>query len=130
MDATDTLLCVINDSASRYLCIEKIIVSAVAAGLIEIGVHDAPGTPAGSAVTPTCLNRTANTTCAASAWEDQTAATTLLNVAEVHVGVGTPTTIEFGGALILGEDDCVSVDIITELAISSATIIGYFRDKA
>ena len=125
--AADTVLYIRNTSSIKNLYIERIILGAVTTALIEIGTS-APPTEAGSAVTPTNLNRVTTKVADATCIEDQTGATTLLNMLEVHTGVGTPVDLHIGGGIVLGKDDCLNVDDITGTSMTSVTVWGYFTD--
>ena len=128
--AADTLLYVCNNDAQKELCIEKMFFSSDVVTSIEVGCHVTSGTPTGNAVVPTNLNRRSAKLANATCISDQTEAHALLNVLTVSTGVGTPIQVDVGGAIVLGLNDCISVDVIAETGVASATIWGYFRDVA
>ena len=51
----------------------------------------------------------------------------------IHRGRGIANfafDIDFQGALVLGEDDCVGVDLVAEGGGASVTILGYYQSNA
>jgi len=139
IDTTDNMIIVNNNSSTRWLVIDHVYVKGDIAGQIDFKLADTTGlTLDGTAITGVNLNRGSTKIADATAKCDdtQSAATTVFLTYYQHLAVNAQTTtagmqrIDFGGSIILGEDDAFGMDTILEPAAGfEATVIGYFLDK-
>ena len=117
-----------NNDTDANVIIQKIVISAPAAAVIEVYVGTG-NTSGGTAITGVNMNRgsgkIANATCTHTNTNvDEGSSMTLLGT--VHTGA-TPVTIDFEGALILAYYDEVALNIVTDVASTSINIMGYFH---
>ena len=125
------VLTIQNDHPNQGLIIEKIFLGADAAGVFTVG-HVTSGTPAGSTVTPTCLNRGAVKTAQATAFGDAEVTGTVVTANIWTVAVladAPPFVIDTEGALLLGKDDIFGIACSTSVTIN-ITVLGYFADPS
>lgn len=136
IDAGDTALCVVNRHATRKLVIQGLYAYSDVPTLLKVHVP-AAATWAGTAVVGVNLNREKSATLAqAVAYADETGAT--LADANVILTIATNelTTDQFGvivdplhgGSVVLGYDDAIAVDIVSESAAFACCIYGYYID--
>jgi hypothetical protein len=132
----DTALCVVNQSKSRKLVIQSLYVYADVPSLLKVHVP-AACTWAGTAVVGVNLNREkASVLADAVAYADETGTTFADANVILTIATNETATDQFGvwienlngGALILGYDDAIAVDIIGESAAFNCTIVGYYID--
>jgi len=132
----DTALCVINTSTTRKLVIRDVYAYSDVPCLLKIHVP-AAATWAGTAVVGVNLNREkAGVLATASAYADETGTTFADANVILTIATNELTTDQHGvlvsplcdGALRLGYDDAIAVDIIGESAAFNCTITGYFED--
>ena len=121
-----------NDS-STPLVIDKIFIWGSAAATYEIFVGTNKITVAGTAVTGVNLNtesaELANATCTHTE-TGADAGGTLTLIQTIQAGVASKETIEWNGALVLGRLGEVAVNVVTDIALTSVTILGYFQPIA
>lgn len=133
IDATDTALCVQNDSTIYDLYIERILVSTDASG--QIVVHTSSGvTMAGDAVTGVNLNRNSSTTAPATCKGDesgngQAGASYSGRLYTVYALANQGIDIPVHGAIVLPYNHNIGIDITAEPTGSAQTIIGYFKAR-
>lgn len=131
--AAATILLVANDSPTRNLHITKIMVSSDVGGP-QFAVHlPATATWAGTAIVGVPLNRILIKTAPATAKSDESANSKANVIALIHGAADVPVAILGDGTrdiCILGEDDAIAVDAITEPGESQCIILGYFKDAA
>lgn len=131
--AAATALLVRNDSATKYLVIEKIYVYADAATAVDIHLVTASFTAAGTAVTGVALNKTKSSVADATAYANETGNTQGDIIVTLHTQELTTAQEGFdydlNGAVILGHDQAVGVDLVADTAAFECTIFGYFIDK-
>lgn len=126
--AADTILSVRNDHSTKNLHITKIKLHGDTETEVEIHVPNTAYTPGGTVVVGENLNRTIQRTAEASARANETGQATQGDVIErVRIKVDTDYEIDFGGALILGNDDAVAVDYTTVGGEAHVSIWGYFK---
>jgi hypothetical protein len=136
-DAADTLLLVRNDSSTKYLVIDKIYVRCDTATAVDVHLVTANFTAAGTAVTGVCLNKASATVADATAKADETGNTQgdIILTAYLHLAVNAQATtsvaqmIDLEGAVILGDDQAIGVDLVTASTAAECTIIGHYIDK-
>ena len=138
INAGDTALLVSNTSDAENLVISRAYLWADTACQIKVHVPVA-AVYTGTAVVGVNLNRNFANNAPAVAYADESASMfAAANVietvysylavnAQVTTSVGIP--IDFLDAVILGEDDAIAVDLITENAAFEVTIVGYFIPK-
>jgi hypothetical protein len=126
--AGDTILLVKNEDPDRLLRVGPVWISGDVA--TEFIIHcPVVVTPTGTAVVGVNLDRRSNNVAKATAIGDETT-NSQANV--IHRGRGIANfafNIDFQGALVLGEDDCVAVDLVAEGAAANVTILGYYQDN-
>ena len=133
IDAGDTALCVRNDSATEYLVIEKLYAYSDVASDIDVHLITATFTAAGTAVTGVCLNPAKATVASATAKADETGNTQgsiIVTLRNNEVGSDQfSIDYDFKGAVILGQNQAIGVDLVVESGAFECTIIGYFIEK-
>ena len=138
INAGDTGLLVSNTSDSRWLVISRAYLWTDTAA--QIKVHcPAAATYTGTAVVGNNLNRNFANNAPAVAWADESAnAFVAGNVIETvysplavnaQVTTAFAVPIDFKDAVILGTNDAIAADLITESAVFEITFVGYFIDS-
>lgn len=125
------VLTIKNDNASKDLIIERVFLGADAAAVFTVG-HVTSGTPAGSTVTPTCLNRGAIRTAEATAFGDAEVTGTVVTANIWTAAVladAPPFVINTLGSLLLAKDDVFGIACSTSVTIN-ITVMGYFADPS
>jgi hypothetical protein len=120
-------LLVCNKSSTKLLYIEKIIIGSDTA-LTRFTVHS-PVFPtlAGTLITGTNDNRLSGNLADALAYEDETG-NTQANV--LHQGIlpaGGMADLIIDGRIILGFNQSIAVDFVTEVTMATCTIIGWYE---
>ncbi len=128
--AGETLLIVQNTSDSLLLHIEEISFSSDL--LAEFDIHTIAGatTPSGgTAVVGRCLNVASPKVAPAVGHSDDTANSSQGNIIwSNRVTANTVVLAQFGGAVILGKNDAIAVDITdAPTALANCNIAGYFK---
>ena len=125
------VLTIQNDHATKNLIIEDMWLAVADTAILTIG-HVTSGTPAGTTVTPTCLNRGAIKTAQATSFGNASVTGTVV-VATIWsvplVADVEPYHLETHGALLLGKDDIFGISCSTSTT-PSITVFGYFADPA
>jgi hypothetical protein len=133
IDAGDTALLVRNDSGTKYLVIEKIYIYSDVATAVDVHLVTTSFTAAGTAVTAVALNKSKSATADATAYADETGNTQGDIIVTLHTQELTTAQQGFDydlrGAVILGDDQAIGVDIVAEGVAFECTIFGYFIDK-
>ena len=126
-DAADTILLVQNNDDNKLLFITDVWVYGDTASVITI--HCPEGvTPTGTAVTAVSLNRSNRATPNATAKGDETGNTQgniVVNTA-IHAAL-EGKHIDLYGAVILGYNDSIGVDYVTNGTAAWVTIWGFFK---
>lgn len=131
VNAGDTALLVANTSATRRLVITDIWAFSDVPTQLKIHVP-AEATLAGTAVVGVPLNRTNTAAAPATAKADETGNTFAAANTILTLKTNELTTDQFGvhadlkGAVVLGENDSIAVDLIAETAAFECTIWGYY----
>ena len=138
IDAGDTALCVVNQSNTRWLVISHAYVRVDVETQVKFHVP-AVAVWDGTTVLGVNLNRNFAHTAPAVAYADETVnAFVAANVIETvycanavnsQVTTSLGVKVDFNDALILGYDDALAVDVITEPGAFECTIVGYFIDS-
>lgn len=118
-----------NDHATKALIIQKIWVAAADAAVYTVG-NVTSGTPAGTTVTPTCLNREQVKTAQATAFGNAavTGSVVVGNLWTIPVLADAPPfDIETEGAILLGKDDIFGISCSASTTVY-LSILGYFAD--
>lgn len=122
----DTGLCLRNDSATRTLHIDQVIVAGDTAS--QIWIHHADICTDGGAVVGVNLNvdsaKVADATCLSDE-QDNTRGDIL---ADFLLPASTTKVVELDRGNILGLDDCIAVDFLVAQTIGCVTFIGHFED--
>ena len=118
-----------NDSLVQQLVVNKLFVSASAAATVEIWTGTG-NTVGGTVVTPTILNPKFNNTAPSTCRHTNTNvdAGAGMSILSTHqLGVAAEKTIDYDDALRLTLNTEIAVNVITDIALTSVTILGYFR---
>lgn len=127
--ALDTALLVRNDHSTKKLHIAEVRVQQ-GAGEVEVEIHvpTAAFTAAGTAVVGTNLNRESNKIAEATAIADETGNTQGTVIQRLHTLNGAEKVLDFKGALKLGHDQAIGIDLETGADWCLASITGYFKE--
>ena len=129
----ETALCVRNDSSTKYLVIDKLYVYSDVPTAVDVHLVTANFTAAGTAVVGVCLNKASATIADATAKADETGNTQGDIILTLHTPELTTAaesvSYDFEGAVILGDDQAIGVDIVADSAAFECTIIGHYIDK-
>lgn len=126
--AVDTILLVRNDHSTKKLHITEVRVQQ-GAGEVEAEIHvpTAAFAATGTAVVGTNLNRESNKVAEATAIADETVNTQGTIVQRLHTLNGVEVVLDFKGALKLGHDQAIGIDLATGADWCLASITGYFK---
>lgn len=112
------------------LVIDKVYIYGSAAATFEIFVGSNKTTSAGTAVVGVNLKTSSANIADATCTHTETGADaggTLTLLQTIQAGVSSKETVNFDGALVLGRLGELAVNVVTDIALSSVTIIGYFQ---
>jgi hypothetical protein len=115
------------------LVIDKIYIYGSAAATHEIYVGSNKITTAGTAVVGTNLNTNRDDTANATCTHTETGADaggTLTLLQTVQAGASNKEVLDLDGALVLERLGEVAVNVVTDIALSSIAIVGYFQPVA
>jgi hypothetical protein len=133
LTAADTALLVRNDSGTKYLVIEKLYIYSDVATAVDVHLVTTSFTAAGTVVTAVALNKSKSATADATAYADETGNTQGDIIVTLHTQELTTAQqgfdYDFNGAVILGDDQAIGVDIVADSAGFECSILGYFIDK-
>lgn len=123
------VLTIQNDHATKDLVIDLMWLAAVDTAILTIG-HVTSGTPAGTTVTPVCLNRGAIKTAQSTSFGNASVTGTVVvaNIWQIPlVAAAAPFLLTTKGALLLGKDDTFGISCSTSTT-PRITVFGYFAD--
>lgn len=123
------VLTIQNDHPTKELVIEAMWLAVADTAILTIG-HVTSGTPAGTKVTPVCLNRGAVKTAQATAFGNASVTGTVVvgNIWQIPlVADAAPFELVTRGALLLGKDDIFGISCSTSTT-PRITVFGYFAD--
>lgn len=115
------------------LVIDKIYMYGSAAATIEIWVGSNKITSAGTAVAGVNLNTKYGTTANVTCTHTETGADaggTLTLAQTIQAGAATKETLDMDGSLVLERLGEVAVNVVTDIALTSVSIVGYFQPIA
>jgi hypothetical protein len=115
------------------LVIDKIYIYGSAAATFEIWAGTNKITSAGTAVVGVNLNTKYGTTPDVTCTHTETGADaggTLTLLQTIQAGVSSKETLNLDGALVLERLGEVAVNVVTDIALSSVAIVGYFQPIA
>jgi hypothetical protein len=118
-----------NDSLVQSLVIDKIQISCSAAATIEVFMGTG-STTGGTAVTPVVLNSTYSKPAPATCRHTNTnvdAGSGLSIVSTHQLGAVTKEEISYNSALQLALNYEIAVNVVTDIALTSVNILGYFH---
>ena len=121
-----------NDSEIPLL-IDKIFIWESAAATVEIYLGRNKITPAGTAVVGVNLNTGSSEVADVTCTHTETGADTggaLTLVQTIQTGAVTKEVVEWDGALVLSRLGEIAVNVVTDVVLTSVTIIGYFQPVA
>ena len=121
-----------NDSVTPLL-IDRIFVWESAAATVEIYIGNSQITPAGTAVVGVNLNTGSSQVADVTCTHTETGADaggTLTLIQTIQTGAVTKEVVEWNGALVLDRLGEVAVNVVTDVALTSVTILGYFQPIA
>ena len=119
-----------NDSNSLKLHIDRISITAAAAAVVEVWVGNG-NTVGGTTVTGVNLNRSSGKTADATCRHTNTnvdAGTGMTLLGTYHIPATTISCIQFGGALLLGVNREVAVNLVTDVGNTAINVFGYFHE--
>ncbi len=124
------VLTIKNDHPSKDLIVETIFLGADAIGVWTIGLVSS-GTPAGTTVTPLCLNREVIKTAQATAFGNAsvTGSVVVDNLFTVYSLASHNQVLPTAGALLITKDVTFGAQFSTS-ANASITVFGYFADSS
>ena len=123
------VLTIQNDHTTKDLVIERMWLAVADTAILTIG-HVTSGTPAGTTMVPTCLNRGAIKTAQATAFGNASVTGTVVvaSIWEVPlVADAAPFDLVTEGAILLGKDDIFGISCSTSTT-PRITVFGYFAD--
>jgi hypothetical protein len=128
-EAADTVLLVRNDLSSKKLHIWKILLHGDTETEVEVHVPTASFTIAGTAVVGQGLNRSLDkdATAYATAKCKETGNTQGDVVERRRIKADTDMEVDMAGALILGANQAVGVDYVTDGGEAHVSIWGYYK---
>jgi hypothetical protein len=138
IDAGDTGLLVVNRSSEKWLVISRAYFRVDVESQVKIHCP-AAATWAGTSVVGNNLNRKFSNNAPALAYADETgnvfAAANVIETiycpnsvnSQVTTSIGVP--VDFKDSIILGFNQSIAADIITEPGAFEATFVGYFIDE-
>jgi hypothetical protein len=115
------------------LVIDKIYLFGATAATFEIWVGSNKITVAGTAVSGVNLNTKYGTSANVTCRHTETGADaggTLTLLTTIQVGATTKETIDFDGALVVERLGEVAINVVTDIGLMSASIVGYFQPIA
>ena len=126
--AAEESISIQNTSTDKSLHIERVILAGVQATVHAVLLVTS-GTPAGTVITGVNLNKGSSNTASATSFGDAAVTGTVVGdiIAQAyHVALGS-VTIEFGGEVILGQDDTIAVRTVAGTdGIVYITVIGFY----
>lgn len=125
--AADTILLIKNTSSTRRLHIDTIWLSSDTDTRAVIHIPTTEVTPTGTAITGVNLNTASSNVAEATAIRDETdnSQGNIIWSGEIQAA-GSPTIVDFNGALILARNDSIGVDYVADVAACDVTITGHF----
>jgi len=126
--ANDTILLVKNTNNTENLIIDLIVISGDTSTTITIHSPNC-GTPTGTTVTGTNLNRTSSLTADAIAKSNEATNTQDNIIAIAKINGSNAAILPVQGAIVLGLNDCIAVDFTTDGGAANVTIRGYYHTK-
>ncbi len=124
--AGETILLLKNEDFEKKLWVTKITCQGDTA--TKVVVHcPVCDTPSGDNITGVCLNRQKKNTAKSTAKRNETANSQGDIIGRDYIAANGSVTFNFEGALILGKDDCVAVDYVTDGTACEVTIEGFFE---
>lgn len=120
-----------NDSRTHFIAIDKIIMYASATSPFEVWTGTG-NTAGGTVVTGANLHIGSGNIAEATCYHTNTnvdagAGMTILSTHQV--GATNEESIEYGGALMLDYNQEIAVNVITDIALSTVNIIGWFNER-
>lgn len=128
--AADTVLLVKNTSPTKDLHIEKVMIGGDATSRFVIHRPTVVvATPTGTANTGTNLNGNSANVAPATAIQDETTNAQGAILASGSFIADQGAQVCFDGAVSLGQNDSIGVDVVIAQGEIDCVIIGYFEDK-
>ena len=117
-----------NDSTEKVLHIDKIVIGAIILAVFTLNRRTS-GTAGGTTITGVPLNFDAGKTAEATAFGNASVTGTLAGDIVTHIQVPADETIQIDlhGAVILGKDDVIYIESLTNTTIY-VSIFGHFDD--
>ncbi len=129
LGADKNVIWIRNDSLVQHLIIDKIQISCSAAATIEIWIGTG-NTVGGTVVTPVVMNTSFNKPAPSTARHTNTNvdAGAGMSILSTHqMGVSTKEEITYNSALRLALNYEIAVNVVTDIALTSVNIYGYFE---
>lgn len=125
-DAADTILLVKNTSPTRNLIIEDIVYGGDTATIVTIHLPTCDS-PTGTAIVATNVKPKSGATAEATAIGDETTNAQANIYRNFFIGAAESKVYNTEGAVILGLNDCIAIDFVTNGAAAYCSITGYFH---
>lgn len=124
LDAGDTAILIKNTTTERNFHVDEI--EFLMDSSPEIVIHcPTCASPTGSAITPTNLNRGSGVSAPATAVSDETTNVQANIVSRRKMDIGV---VSFVGSLILGNGNCLAVDVVSSVLSAKIIVRGYFKN--
>ena len=122
----ETVLLVRNDDNEKKLWITRVTCQGNTA--TKVVVHcPTCSSPTGDDIIGVCLNRQKKSRSNATAIRNETSNSQGDIIARDYIAANGSVTFDFEGSLILGKDDCVAVDFVTDGSACEVTIEGFYE---
>ena len=126
--ANDTILLVKNTSKTKNLHIDHVGITVVTASLVTVHRPAAiVTTPTGTAVAGANLNGNSGNVADATAIKDESTNALTVPLLKYQAVAATPEHFEFHGAVVLGPDQSIAVDVVATEASFECAISGWFE---
>ena len=128
--ADDTVLLIKNTNTNLDIIIENIIFQSDTSTQVIVHYPATVATPTGTAITGVNMNKTSGKTARATAIQDETTNARGDVISRIFVKGGEDSLfIPYQGMPIIGLNDSIAIDYVTEGGSCFVTIIGYFHKQ-
>ena len=125
--AGDTVLLVKNTSKTKNLFVADVNIGLVTASEVIVHRPATVATPTGTAVPGVNMNGQSANAADATAIKDETTNSIGDLITKLRVGAASQEEVNLHGAVILGPDQSIAVDVVTAQAGFDCTIHGWFE---
>lgn len=128
-DAADTVLLIKNTSETQKLYVHSVSMSGDTDTRVVVHCPTTEvASPTGTAITGSNLNRVSNNVAPATAIRDETtnAQGDIIWAGEIHAATNA-TVLTYSGMLVIGTNQSIGVDYVTDGTACDVTIMGYYN---